>query len=269
MAVWSYAEKIEDTRRLRAAYDLYSRSHRCIFCGDELDLGEFYEDPSYGDNERNYSFGVSSCVCCGWWFASSNILLIRNGRKREVIGAAGGCLKRLDLTDLSTPIADVQTYLTAKYSDRFNMAWQLFEDTVCSVFAGLGYRARVTARSNDGGIDVILDGPGDRTVGVQVKRYKNSIKAAQIRELAGALVLNGLTEGVFVTTSSFQRGAEKSAMLAAARGIPLRLLDAKRFYEALKIAQSHSRHRSFEEINGLIRPSLQMIRLQKKCLGRQ
>ncbi len=191
--------------------------------------------------------------------------MIRDGRKRKVIGAAAGCLKRLDLTDLSTPIKDVQTYLTAKYSDRFSMAWQLFEDTVGSVFAGLGYKARVTARSDDGGIDVILDGPDDRTIGVQVKRYRNSIKAAQIRELAGALVLNGLTEGVFVTTSSFQQGAEEAAKLAAARGIPVRLLDAKRFYEALKIAQSQSNHRSFQEIHGLIRPLLRRMRIQRAC----
>lgn len=47
---------------------------------------------------------------------------------------------------------------------------------------------------------VILDGKGNKTIGVQVKRYKNSIRVSQIREFAGALIENDMTKGIFITT---------------------------------------------------------------------
>lgn len=60
---------------------------------------------------------------------------------------------------------------------------RVLEQIVCSIFKDLGYKARVTAYSADGGVDVILDGANDNTVGVQVKRYKQErrIEAEQIR----------------------------------------------------------------------------------------
>jgi restriction system protein len=54
----------------------------------------------------------------------------------------------------------------------------MFEETVASVFRSLGYDATVTAYSGDGGIDVILH-KGEERIGVQVKRYRNSISVEQ------------------------------------------------------------------------------------------
>jgi hypothetical protein len=85
----------------------------------------------------------------------------------------------------------------------------------------------------------VLDGPEDRTVGVQVKRYhrERRIEAEQIRSFTGALVLNGYTRGVFVTTSDFRRGARRTADKSAAIGYPIELMNAEQFLEALGIAQ--------------------------------
>jgi hypothetical protein len=87
----------------------------------------------------------------------------------------------------------------------------------------------------------VLDGPANRTIGVQVKRYRRErkIEAEQIRSFAGALVLGGHTKGVFVTTSSFRKGARKTAERFAERGYPVELMDAQRFFEALCIAQTN------------------------------
>lgn len=68
--------------------------------------------------------------------------------------------------------------------------------------------AYATAYSNDGGIDVVLEHEGKKH-GVQVKRYKNKISVGEIRAFAGALLLNGLPSGIFVTTSDYQRGCYK------------------------------------------------------------
>jgi restriction system protein len=97
---------------------------------------------------------------------------------------------------------------------------------------------RVTSYSGDEGIDVaILDGEGGETAGIQVKRYQGKISAEQIRSFTGALVLKGMTSGIFVTTSSFQKGAHHVKSVAQARGLAIELVDAKRFYDALRIAQ--------------------------------
>jgi len=108
---------------------------------------------------------------------------------------------------------------------------------VADVFRRLGFIARITAYSSDGGIDVILDGPSDSVIGVQVKRYKNAINVEQIRELTGAHVVKGLTRGIFLTTSTFQSGAEPLVERLAETIYQIDLVDASRFYDALKIAQ--------------------------------
>ena len=112
------------------------------------------------------------------------------------------------------------------------------------MYADLGFNTRVTSRSADGGIDVILDGPNGEVIGVQVKRYKGSISVDQIRGLAGALLLAGVTRGIFVTTSSFQSGAKTAVeTYERLRGMPIELVDAERFFGALGLAQ-RTRYRS-------------------------
>ena len=108
---------------------------------------------------------------------------------------------------------------------------------MASVYKDLGYYTEVTAYSGDGGIDVILESPEGQSIGIQVKRTKNVISVEQIRALLGALYLGGLTRGIFVTTSSFPRGAKRAAREADLRGTPVELIDAPRFYDALGIAQ--------------------------------
>lgn len=158
-------------------------------------------------------------------------------------GACGSLLD-LDLQDLTLPIDEVRRFLTAKYEQRFVLAPQLFEDVVASVFHDLGFDVIVTGyhggahQRGDGGIDVILRGADDSRIGVQVKRYADSISVEQLRALAGALLLGGLTKGMFVTTSCFQSGAQSTVDRYAIRGYRIELVDAMRFYDTLKLAQS-------------------------------
>lgn len=176
------------------------------------------------------------CPLCGWWIAFRET--VSPGPVVEVnsYGGVGG-LKILDMTHVNTPLGEVRQYLTARFESRFTISPRLFEETVASVFSDLGYSARVTAYSGDDGIDVILDGKNGDTIGIQVKRYRDRIAVAQIRELIGALVINRLTKGIFVTTSDFQSGAQRTANLAFEHGMRIELVNANEFYEALKLAQ--------------------------------
>ena len=92
-----------------------------------------------------------------------------------------------------------------------------FERLVVDLIVAMGYggsRDSVVQRlgkSGDEGIDGVVneDPLGLDVVYIQAKRYAadNSIGRERIQQFAGALVGQGASKGVFVTTSSFSRGA--------------------------------------------------------------
>jgi restriction system protein len=154
--------------------------------------------------------------------------------------AGAGTIKNLDLRSLDTPIEEVRAYLAGRYEERHEMNPTLFERTVASVFRDLGFHTRATGCSGDGGIDVILQDSGGSRIGVQVKRYRHTIQVNQIRELTGALVLKGLTKGIFVTASAFTTGAPAVADLSALRGHPIELIDAEKFSKSSRLPNVRS-----------------------------
>lgn len=231
MGIWQYKNK---TKYMHISVAM---TEHCCFCKNELT--NIYEE-ELKHKKRVYSNKkyIKLCPVCGWWVAVREHC--ENGKycgdpTIYKFYAKSAILKKLDLNDISMPIEDVQKYLLAKYEDRFTMSPRLFEEVVASAFRNMGYYARVTAYQNDGGIDVVLDGKDDKLVGVQVKRYKNSIRVSQIREFAGALIENDMTNGIFVTTSNFQSGAYKSVENFAEKGIGIELYNSDRFYDALQI----------------------------------
>ena len=178
------------------------------------------------------------CNACGWWASRENLLLFSSTGPATtlVTTATYGHLRNLDVGDQNAPIEEVRRYLNARYDARFEMHPRLFEETVASVFGDLGHKVRLTAYQKDGGIDVFLGQTEGQLIGVQVKRTRGPVEVSQIRELAGALVENGVTRGMFVTTSRFTAGAERAAGTVARRGYPIELIDAARFYDALGLS---------------------------------
>jgi restriction system protein len=122
-----------------------------------------------------------------------------------------GILRALDPLDIGEPVEAIRAYLTVKYEDCNKVHPRKFEEVVCTIFRDLGYRARITSYSADGGIDVYLDGPDNALVGVQVKRYEKPIEIQQINALTGAMVIKGCAKGIFVTTSRYRKGAAQTA----------------------------------------------------------
>jgi len=179
------------------------------------------------------------CPVCGWWVIIHGGGYAYGSYEGAInIRRAAGLLRTFDLSDIATPIDSLKRYLLACYDKRFELHPKRFEDIVGGVFSDFGYGVRVTSYSGDKGIDVvILDGDSNDTVGVQVKRWKGKIEAEQIRSLAGALVLNKLTEGIFVTTSKFTSGAFETAEEYEQRGLKISLWDAGIFFDKLRISQ--------------------------------
>jgi restriction system protein len=236
MTIWSY-EGVS-----RSPEEVWYGHTCCRFCRENLEL--LHTEAPIRSNtriSRSSRRRVFACPICGWWKADGwqTLSTLYRGEEQSftsTLYGAAASLRELDLTDISAPLDEVRSYLAASYDKRLTMKPKLFEITVASVFRDLGYTAVVSGCSGDGGIDVILE-RGQEFIGVQVKRYKNSIEVGQIRSLAGALLSKGMTHGIFVTTSIFQRGAEATKREYKRRGYKIELVDALAFYEALKLSQ--------------------------------
>lgn len=96
-----------------------------------------------------------------------------------------------------------------------------FEKLVIDLLDTMGYvgpngNAMATSKSNDGGIDGIInqDPLGTNTVYVQAKRYKedNIIQRPDIQSFYGALAGINADRGVFITTSRFSKSAIEYAL---------------------------------------------------------
>jgi restriction system protein len=123
---------------------------------------------------------------------------------------------------LQTAEAAIAEKLRAQLLERIQeLSPAFFERLVVDLIVAMGYGgsrnnvAQRLGRSGDEGIDGVVneDPLGLDVVYVQAKRYApdNSVGRERIQQFAGALVGQGASKGVFVTTSSFTSGAVQYA----------------------------------------------------------
>lgn len=94
---------------------------------------------------------------------------------------------------------------------------EFFEKLIIDLMIGMGYggslkeAAEHVGKSNDGGIDGVIneDRLGLDRIYLQAKRYasQNTVGRPELQGFAGSLLGRGANKGVFVTTSSFTKGA--------------------------------------------------------------
>ena len=94
-----------------------------------------------------------------------------------------------------------------------------FENLVVKLLQSMGYggelrdAAKVTPYSRDGGIDGVIkeDVLGLDLIYIQAKRYRreNLVSEGAVKEFAGTLQAIPANKGVFITTSSYTKGARK------------------------------------------------------------
>ena len=117
-----------------------------------------------------------------------------------------------------------------------------FEDLVLELFRSLGYRAEVTKRTSDGGIDIIAHHkpPGLSTelkIVIQCKRWKpdRKIGAREVRELADVVIREGASIGILITTSGYTKQALEERNAYEQRGILMELWDQDKILKALAL----------------------------------
>lgn len=98
-----------------------------------------------------------------------------------------------------------------------------FENLVNNLFSKMGFEAKLTRSSRDGGIDVVAFDPrpilGGKVV-IQAKRYKNVVGVSAVRDLYGSMINEGAGKGILVTTSHYGADAYDFA-----KDKPIELID--------------------------------------------
>jgi pSer/pThr/pTyr-binding forkhead associated (FHA) protein len=93
-----------------------------------------------------------------------------------------------------------------------------FEQLVGELFTKLSFETLVTRQGTDGGIDVVAVNKGVIFRGrylIQCKRYNpsNKVSRPEVQAFHGRIAVEPRARGIFITTSSFTRGAQKFAEL--------------------------------------------------------
>jgi restriction system protein len=106
-----------------------------------------------------------------------------------------------------------------------------FEEQVAEVFRRKGWRAALTQREGDGGVDIILHRKGARAL-VQCKRARWNIPVVEVRAFYGVLAAEKVSRGYFVTTSDFTPEAARFG-----RSVGMVMIRGRRLLRALEVLQ--------------------------------
>jgi len=241
--IWEYKDIVANDILISYRYNEiyfcpYCRCKLLHFDGEKFSGGSLGADLSGNYEDRGKRLQV--CQKCGWW-----VITIKSGYAYGSyegslnVKRGCGCLKNLDKKSINRiPIYELRKYLIANYESKNLMNGRRFEEVVTAIFKDFNYNVVLTEYSGDKGIDIILieDEKGINT-GIQVKRYKNKIEAEQIRSFAGALVLNKMTKGIYVTTSNYRKGAEQTAKDYGEFDMEINLINSDKVYDNLKLSQ--------------------------------
>ena len=127
----------------------------------------------------------------------------------------------VDAKEVLGNMAQGENLAAMDWEDFEHLCRQLFE----KAFAGSGAEVKVTQASRDQGVDAVIFDPdvlrGGKIV-VQAKRYTNTVDVSAVRDLYGAVINEGATKGILVTTSHYGPDA-----YAFAKDKPITLLNGE------------------------------------------
>ncbi|HUC36083.1 MAG TPA: restriction endonuclease, partial [Acidimicrobiales bacterium] len=126
--------------------------------------------------------------------------------------------------DTDTAVSQAEEAISASRIDEYTRDFVLktlltsvgtyeFEEFVAALLEAMGYRAEVTQKSADGGVDVIASqdslGLGPPLIKVQCKRTVGTIGSPEVHKLFGTLA--GGQQGLFVTLGAYSAQAQQEA----------------------------------------------------------
>ncbi len=119
-----------------------------------------------------------------------------------------------DIGNVSNQTVDIRHFpkkLTQQILDE--MEWRRFEQLCSAYFTQQGVKNALTGLGADGGIDIrIFDEQTSNVISiVQCKRFNNPVSVKLIREFYGVMSSQGISNGFFITTSTFHKNAVEFA----------------------------------------------------------
>lgn len=102
--------------------------------------------------------------------------------------------------------------------------WRKFEQFVAKQFKRKNFKVILTPRTNDGGKDIIINKNGIKTY-VECKYWNSnkSIGREEIQKLAGAAMMDGVKNAIFITTSTYNENAFETAKALNKNGFNIKL----------------------------------------------
>ncbi len=99
--------------------------------------------------------------------------------------------------------------ISRKPIDMYRLTPEQFEKLIAEILRGIGYAVQLTARTGDGGRDIIaISSQERRKFLVECKRYINKpVGISIVQRLAGVIIGEPATQGIVATTSYFSRDA--------------------------------------------------------------
>lgn len=124
---------------------------------------------------------------------------------------------------------ELQKKLINKYTKEDILSigeWDKFEQFVANRFKERGYKTTLTSTTNDGGKDIIVEKNGIKTY-IECKYWQtgHSIGREPIQKLAGAAMMDGVKNAIFITTSSYHSNAYDAARALNSNGFNIQLWD--------------------------------------------
>ncbi len=198
----------------------------CPFCRSA------YDPELFADFFPQLTETAHLCLECGFFYLYSRHyrgqLPDRLGVYRYILPS----LKSFDINDELLPLHEICLYLRRHFDDVYYLHWRVFEKIIAEVYRELGgYRVRLTARSRDDGVDVVLlEKGGGGQVLIECKRLRKNgtVGIGVVDRLLGVQFRKGVNRGKIITTGRFTKPARAAARQATERqaDFELDLLDA-------------------------------------------
>jgi hypothetical protein len=225
----------------------------CPFCQSQFK--QYIHEPplnSYKKQEEIMRRRLHLCSSCGWWQLNLEGEFAVDGHKCVALWwkLYHAILVHVDISSNNVAIEDLRTHLARRWDERKYISAQKAEDLVAGIlkehYSCDVHRVTANANTADGGIDLFLvEDNGKIHSAVQVKRrIDRDVEAVkEVRDFVGALLLEGLERGIFVTTATrFSTPAQKVPKNPnlEKHKLELKLIDGEMLLELLKHSISSS-----------------------------
>ncbi|MBN2350662.1 MAG: restriction endonuclease [Bacteroidales bacterium] len=217
----------------------------CPYCNYKLAYGV---DDSY-DTYNDYHITSLLCFRCGWWDYKHSTYL-DDGR------TPGGWSKYVNSILHDSAINEKVEFATLQlvnelflnHNKIYKLSPDKFENLIEYFYKNYFLcSTELTAKTRDGGIDIIGIDSEYQKFAIEVKRYKNKITVQLIRQFLGALIQHDITKGIFVTSSTYTRDSKNLVNKINNKGyFSLELKDISNVIDWLKI--NFNKYFNYEEI---------------------